>query len=675
VRPFSNWLKEDGLPVPDYFWMGTRITRAKDVQCLDDLLRIGTNTTTRFLLLMPQIEPIDLGRWLPKLDWVIQAGGSSAFDLAWCRALREQCRNANIPYFLSHLGARAVENGRRLRFADERGCNWSEWEEVLRVRQMPNERTIQNPQQRLQGSQENSAAAPESPKPSLVTLEPNPDGEAPWPELVDKMTIVYPSFPVDVLADWHEAYVTDVAKLTHMSIDAAATGSLSILGGASAKRVRVSFSPDGNDNHPVAIWTCVLSPTGTGKSPLIERLTRPMEVAQSKLRKTWLAEDTARRVQRDITQRRYDRLAQNCANATDKTEIIELKSKMIELQAEIVGLERREGQRLIVDDMTGEALVQLLAENQGALLATSDEASRFLSNLIRSSPAGIASFEAVLKSHSATNIYVDRSSHAPVIIHEPVLSLALATQNRTFSRFLTNDAYSGRGLWERILVVQSPTLAGKRSGAPASAAPAAHQEYDHKIAELLALPRFDCHLKDPSTVELRLWKARGFAKDILEGYDRRMAHGEDLSGDAILGWANKLRTNLFRIAGLIWLTENEVTASSSSIEIPISVVERAAKLCDYFIGHAKLVYIRTESALEGDVEAVMERLRGRPVFRVRDIQRAFGSIFRERRQLDPVLAALEQRHAIRPLTPTSRLGRPPEEYAVHPALRLATPNK
>jgi protein gp37 len=141
MAKFALWLAERGVKWPDNLWAGTSVTSVRSTERISDLLRVGSGTTTRFLSVEPQVEPLDLRPWLSQLNWVIHGGesGRSArrFDVAWARRLIEQCAGLGVPFFLKQLGSRAFESGTSLRFADSHAGDWSEWPEDLRVRQAP----------------------------------------------------------------------------------------------------------------------------------------------------------------------------------------------------------------------------------------------------------------------------------------------------------------------------------------------------------------------------------------------------------------------------------------------------------------------------------------------------------------------------------------------------------
>jgi protein gp37 len=64
----------------------------------------------RFISVEPQLQYIDLSRYLNQLDWVIVGGesgrGARGFDLNWARAIKEQCETANVPFFFKQTGGR-----------------------------------------------------------------------------------------------------------------------------------------------------------------------------------------------------------------------------------------------------------------------------------------------------------------------------------------------------------------------------------------------------------------------------------------------------------------------------------------------------------------------------------------------------------------------------------------
>jgi protein gp37 len=105
---------------------------------------IGIPARCRFLSIEPQLGPINLVQatrgeiW--RLHWVIQGGESGHharhFDLAWARALRDQCKEARVPYFLKQIGMRPLlPLGHSIK--DRAGADPAEWPLDLLVQEFP----------------------------------------------------------------------------------------------------------------------------------------------------------------------------------------------------------------------------------------------------------------------------------------------------------------------------------------------------------------------------------------------------------------------------------------------------------------------------------------------------------------------------------------------------------
>lgn len=145
MAEFSQWLDSEGVSWPTNLWAGTSVSTTENTQRIDDLLCVGDHKTLHFVSVEPQLEPLDLRSWLPRLDWVIQGGefGQQArkFDVVWAQEMRQHCQEANVPYFLSQLGDYVFSGENRIHLRSRRGADWSEWpEEVPRVRQIPEHR-------------------------------------------------------------------------------------------------------------------------------------------------------------------------------------------------------------------------------------------------------------------------------------------------------------------------------------------------------------------------------------------------------------------------------------------------------------------------------------------------------------------------------------------------------
>jgi hypothetical protein len=168
---FARWLADQGIEWPENLWAGTSITSQKTASRAKRLFDVPAKV--RFLSVEPMWSAVDLheafyvgdeGGWewagakRQIISWVI-CGGESAqrgfkprpFDLAWARSLRDQCKAADVPFFMKQLGLmpiytvpgplglsdRGMSLTTNLVLRDSHGGDWNEWPDDLRVRQVP----------------------------------------------------------------------------------------------------------------------------------------------------------------------------------------------------------------------------------------------------------------------------------------------------------------------------------------------------------------------------------------------------------------------------------------------------------------------------------------------------------------------------------------------------------
>jgi len=166
AKTFAEWERVAAEWPLSGVWLGVSV---EDQATADERipLLLQTLAAVRFLSCEPVLAAVDLeaafsvydGQGEPSgprcnpdgssaIDWVI-AGGESGpksrpCDVAWIRAIRDQCREAGVPCFVKQLGSKArfdeqTEHGDWLfcKIAHSKGADMSEWPADLRVREFP----------------------------------------------------------------------------------------------------------------------------------------------------------------------------------------------------------------------------------------------------------------------------------------------------------------------------------------------------------------------------------------------------------------------------------------------------------------------------------------------------------------------------------------------------------
>lgn len=113
----SNRLLEvdSELEWPDNVWMGVSVENSRYKFRIDHLRQIGAKV--KFLSLEPLLGPLS-NLNLSNIDWVIVGGesgpGSRPVQSEWIYDIREQCLEANVPFFFKQWGGAHKKKAGRL---------------------------------------------------------------------------------------------------------------------------------------------------------------------------------------------------------------------------------------------------------------------------------------------------------------------------------------------------------------------------------------------------------------------------------------------------------------------------------------------------------------------------------------------------------------------------------
>lgn len=116
------------LPWLENVWMGFSVENQDYTNRIDELRRI--NSHVKFLSLEPLLGPLPKLN-LASIDWVIVGGESGPkarpMNPAWARHIRDQCVNANVPFFFKQWGGTNKKKAGRLL----EGRTWDEMSDAI----------------------------------------------------------------------------------------------------------------------------------------------------------------------------------------------------------------------------------------------------------------------------------------------------------------------------------------------------------------------------------------------------------------------------------------------------------------------------------------------------------------------------------------------------------------
>jgi protein gp37 len=102
------------LPWPPNVWQGVSVETGRYISRIESLLHVPA--AIRFLSLEPLLGPLP-HLPLDGIDWVIVGGESGPrsrpVEVEWVRDIRDQCRDAGVPFFFKQWGGRTPKAGGR----------------------------------------------------------------------------------------------------------------------------------------------------------------------------------------------------------------------------------------------------------------------------------------------------------------------------------------------------------------------------------------------------------------------------------------------------------------------------------------------------------------------------------------------------------------------------------
>jgi len=312
----------------------------------------------------------------------------------------------------------------------------------------------------------------------------------------------------------------------------------------------------------------------------------------------------------------------------------------------------------LVDDITPEALGQLMADNQerAAILSAEGGIFRIIAGLYHN---GQANFDLFLKGHAGDYWSNNRIGRESKTMEAPALSLGLSVQPDVIDEIGKNSEFRGRGLSARFLYSLCQSKAGYRTRQSTPISSKVKDGYHRLIESLMAIE---------GKHELRLtpdahttWNS--FYSDV----ELLLRPGEEL--ERLVDWGSKLSGAVARIAGLLHFAEH----GPSGIEKPISSdkVEMSCFIGGYYLEHAKAVFglMGEDSRLAAGKKILDYLKRCRPQsFKGSDLFDHTG--FQSMKEIEPGIGILIERGFIREIGKPDvekRRGRPEAmTYEVNP---------
>ena len=476
-----------------------------------------------------------------------------------------------------------------------------------------------------------------------------------------------PAFPLHTLPNWISTYATQLAEDIQVAVDLPAALALGALSVAALGKSTVHY-PRINYTQPLNIYTAVSLPPSAGKSPVKNAMFAPLEVLETRRIERAARDRHRNESQRRILEKREKNLLDRAAKGGEDGRLAELE--MYDIANDLAALDKTVSGRLLVDDVTTEALGIALAEAGGNIAMVSAEGGVFdrIAGLYND---GVANMDLYLEAWSGGRYVVDRVKRESITVNKANLVVAITVQPTTLDEVGARKQFAGRGLTARFLLSMPASNIGTRDRLRISTGNE-HVKHTYEAHLTDLADEIDEHgaqlvIGDDASLVYAHWDQR---------CENRLHSGGDL--EHLAEWIGKLRANVLRLAGLLHLAHRK----PGSV-VDTDTIKDAIQIGDYFIGHMLAISARwgiDEATAKARKVANSLVRHNPPEITIREIMRSNRRMFDDAESVVPVLQVLVEHNWLRPLFDGPILlgqrgrGREPQRFALHPQALQMSPN-
>lgn len=473
--------------------------------------------------------------------------------------------------------------------------------------------------------------------------------------------------PMKALPDALHPWIADVSERMQCPPDFVAVPML--IGAASLVARRIAIRPQGRTEwtEKANLWALVVGRPGMMKSPAMSAALAPLERLEAKA-----AEEFFGAVEAHTADLRIHKMRTEATEKLARQKIA--KDPTADLSGAFDGLDELPApvrQRLIVNDLTYEAMGDILASNPDGILSVRDEMRGLLLSLAREENANARAF--YLQAWSGGRYTFDRITRGSQTIPDVRLSMIGCIQPGPLSAFIRGASVGGSmddGMVQRFLMCW-PDQSGEWRNVdryPDSAAKReAYNVFDRlhalRATDTAAIQETDFNGEPDGLPFLRFDPAALEAfEDWRSGLEARL-RGPDIDA-ATEGALSKFRKHVPALA----LTLHVIDGNSGPVSLQSTV--RALALADYFESHAKRAYASGVRPVVGAAKSIMKRVQAGALpamFTARDVHQRGWSGLTDREVVGEALDMLATHRQLIEIeeAPGAKGGRPKVAFTVN----------
>lgn len=473
-----------------------------------------------------------------------------------------------------------------------------------------------------------------------------------------------PRFPVGCLPPVLRDMANAVAENIQVAVDMPAVALLAVV--ALCVQGKFIINPKPGWIEALSLYAVTVARPSDRKSPTLRACTKHIYdyVREENERRAPLVDEY--NMKRAILTKRISCMVDAAAKPTAKGKPTISTDDIVELKYQLADLEREKVTplRLLADDVTPEALVSLMAENDGKMAVVSSEGGIF--DIAAGRYSERVNMDVFLKAYSGDSIRIDRKGRAPENVEFPALTMLLTVQPTVLETIMGNTEFSGRGFLARFLYSIPVSTVGHRRFDTSPVPTQTQAAYEQLLDALLTIT----DTGEARTIKLSP-EAYKEARSFFDGLEARLL--DDLS--EVEEWAGKYQGNIMRIAGLLHCCLHGKDAAKRTVSL--DTMKQAQTIGEYFLAHALgafRVMGLSEPQEEKEAKYIWKRLQTVDTLEItkRDLFNLCKGKFEKVESMEPGLSVLIGRGYIREEDgQTGERGRPSKRLYINPESKKA----
>lgn len=379
-------------------------------------------------------------------------------------------------------------------------------------------------------------------------------------------------FPVECLPDGIKPYIKAVDESLQVPVDMVSSLVLVVMSLCIQGKFWINVKPDWIES--LNLYVVVVGRPSERKSPTLKEVTRPIfryVDEENERRKPEIAEYE---LKKKIINGKLKVIQEALSKKNSKTKYT--MQDALDCQKELEELEEVKLMRLVVDDVTPEALVKAMKENDERMAIISAEGGVF--GMMAGRYSNNTNIDIFLKGYSGEYYSSIRVGREGADLRHPYLTIGLAVQPQVITDIMDNKDFRGKGLLARFLYTVPNTRVGERTYRTKEVSPFVRKEYEDLCKELLDIPDgFD-----------RFIKLSPEADKLAEEYYLWIEHQLTNELEEIEDWAGKLHGNTMRIAGVLHVIKHKV--NSINVLLEEDTMKSAIEIGKYYLEHSKAAF-------------------------------------------------------------------------------------